>query len=311
MRIIADLHTHTRYSHGKGTVTDNVSVALARGLEAIGITDHGPRSSPWVATPAKDFAVMQREVRAVDQRAVGIRVLAGVECNIISVKGELDLSAQIRQGLDLVFAGLHPGVVPASGRDWLLLAGNNWAAKFSTRLRQRARIINTEAVVAAVHTNQIDLITHPGYHLDIDTNELAKACAQRGTAMEINAHHHEMTVAFVRAAARQGVRFLINSDAHRPNDVGNLARGIAVAMAAGLEPEQVINSERGGLFEWLAGQRRRRQEEQTDWMGWTAQKDREHEGEGAGNRQDEPTQPDLEGRRSTWSDWSQQGGKVH
>lgn len=307
MKIIADLHTHTRYSHGKGTVMDNVSVAMARGLEAVGITDHGPRSSPWVATPAKDFAALRREVMAVDQRAPSIRVLAGVECNIISAKGELDLSAPLRHDLDLVFAGLHPGVVPASGRDWLLLAGNNWAAKFSTRMRKRARAINTEAVVAAVHTNQIDLITHPGYHLDIDTNELAKACALRGTAMEINARHHEMTVAFVRAAARQGVRFLINSDAHRPGDVGHLARGIAVAMAAGLEPEQVINSDRGGLFEWLAGQRRRRQEEQSDWMGWASQDPLEREG----GEKEGPGRPDLDGRRSTWSDWSQQGGKVH
>lgn len=304
MKIIADLHTHTRYSHGKGTVVDNVAVALAKGLEAIAITDHGPRSAPWVGASLKDFAAMRQEVLEVDRRAVGIRVLAGVECNIISSRGHLDLPESVREELDIVLAGLHPGVLPASGRDWLLLTGNNWAAKFSTNLRRRARLINTEAVVEAVYNNDIDVITHPGYHLDIDTADLARACAQRDTAMEINARHGEMTVAYVRAAARQGVRFVINSDAHRQADVGDLARGIAVAMAAGLEPEQVLNSERGGLLEWLEVKRARRRGNRAGWADWAEQQPLDEAGNKEHQRRDEK-------QRSYWTDWSQQGGKVH
>lgn len=305
LRIIADLHTHTRYSHGKGSVVDNVAVGLARGFAAIGVTDHGPRSAPWVGASLRQFAAMRREVAEVDRRAVGMRVLAGVECNIISVQGELDLPAEVRNSLDLVLAGLHPGVLPASGRDWLLLTANNWAAKFSAKMRRKARVVNTEAVVQAVYNNEIDVITHPGYHLDIDTVELAKACAACDTAMEINARHGEMSVAYVRSAAREGVRFVINSDAHKPADVGNLARGIAVALAAGLEPEQVVNSDRGGLFGWLESKQGRRQQGKAGWADWAEQPDLDRaQGE---RREDRPE----ERQRSYWADWSQQGNKVH
>jgi putative hydrolase len=40
-RITADYHTHTRYSHGKGTIEDNVRVARDMGLKSIAIADHG------------------------------------------------------------------------------------------------------------------------------------------------------------------------------------------------------------------------------------------------------------------------------
>lgn len=303
MRIIADLHTHTRYSHGKGSVLENVSAALGKGLQVVGITDHGPRSAPWVGASVSDFAAMQREVREVDRRAPAIRVLAGVECNIVSAGGDLDLPYEMRSELDIVLAGLHPAVRHVSGRDWVLLSANNWAARFSTRMRRKARLINTQAVVEAVYRNEIDVITHPGYHLDIDTAELARACAQRGTALEINARHQEMTAAFVRVAAQQGARFVISSDAHRPEDVGSLAAGIAVALGAGLEPEQVLNSDRGGLLEWLETKRRRRQVTgQGGWADW-AERD-------VPNNEEGPERPGSR-QRSYWADWAEQGGKVH
>ena len=44
MAIIADYHTHTKYSrhgHGKGTIEENVRVAFEKGLRQVGISDHG------------------------------------------------------------------------------------------------------------------------------------------------------------------------------------------------------------------------------------------------------------------------------
>ena len=41
MKLTADYHTHTPYSHGKGTVDENAARAKALGLKQLGITDHG------------------------------------------------------------------------------------------------------------------------------------------------------------------------------------------------------------------------------------------------------------------------------
>ena len=40
-----DYHTHTIFSHGKGTIADNVEAARSKGLKGIAITDHGPGTS--------------------------------------------------------------------------------------------------------------------------------------------------------------------------------------------------------------------------------------------------------------------------
>lgn len=40
--LLYDLHTHTTYSHGKGSIEDNVREAFNQGLEFVAISDHGP-----------------------------------------------------------------------------------------------------------------------------------------------------------------------------------------------------------------------------------------------------------------------------
>ena len=42
MELFADYHTHTKHSHGKGKVLDNVAQAELIGLDEIAISDHGP-----------------------------------------------------------------------------------------------------------------------------------------------------------------------------------------------------------------------------------------------------------------------------
>ena len=41
MKLTADYHTHTIFSHGKGTILENALSAKEIGLKSIAITDHG------------------------------------------------------------------------------------------------------------------------------------------------------------------------------------------------------------------------------------------------------------------------------
>lgn len=246
MRVFADYHTHTIYSHGTGTVEDNVRAALARGLAAVAITDHGPASFlAGVRRPAT-FLKIKADVEACNRKYRGFRALAGVEANVVGPDGELDVPGDILRQLDMTLVGLHPFILPARLREGALLLAGNAAARVSRRYASRARVMNTKALVEAVWRHRVDAVAHPGLRLSIDTVELARACAKRGTALEINASHGFRTESFARAAFREGVSFMINSDAHRPADVGRVEPGVHVAEAVGIPAEQVINARAGG-----------------------------------------------------------------
>jgi putative hydrolase len=53
-----------------------------------------------------------------------------------------------------------------------------------------------------------------------------------------------MTVEYVKIAMKEGALFAIDSDAHRPQDVGNFERGIQIALDAGLPSSRIVNAEK-------------------------------------------------------------------
>ncbi|MDI3533850.1 MAG: putative hydrolase [Thermosediminibacterales bacterium] len=241
MEIFADYHTHTRYSHGKGSIEDNIKAGIKKNLEEIAISDHGPANLGIGVKPIF-FKKMRTEINNLQKKYDKIKIKLGVEANIISVDGKLDVSVKDLRDLDIVLAGLHVMVKPASLQDGYNLLLKNQLGKIYTPMARKARNINTKALVEAIYKYPIDIIAHPGLRLSIDTRELAKAAAKTGTALEINSSHGYLTVDFARTAAKEGVDFAIGSDAHSPEDVGNLQSGIRVAEKAGIPAERVINA---------------------------------------------------------------------
>jgi putative hydrolase len=241
-KVIADYHTHTKYSFAAGSIEDNARVAWKAGLETLGIADHGPANWGHLGlTNLTTFEKIMVETKEVEQALPELKILAGVEANIISYDGDLDIPLTLQRRLDQVLAGFHLTIFPKQPSEGVKYATQLALGAMSPRWRRKARNDNTKAVVEAVYHNEIDIITHPGLGISIDTPELARACVKTNTALEINSKHGAGTVAFIKAAAHEGVLFAIGSDAHQPRQVGQLEPGIRAAQAAGLHADQIIN----------------------------------------------------------------------
>jgi putative hydrolase len=241
-RVFADYHTHTKYSHGTGTILDNAKAAKEKGLEVLGIADHGPAN--WGHIGSTNLAVFDKiiaETKKIQQEISGLTILAGTEANIISYEGDLDIPLALQKKLDQVLAGFHLTIRPKTFQDGAKFITQRVMGHLSPSQQQVARTENTKAIVAAVHRNNIDIITHPGLKISIDTPELARACVKNNTALEINTLHGVKSIAFIKTAAHEGVKFAIGSDAHQPERVGALGPGVKAAQQAGLKPAQVIN----------------------------------------------------------------------
>lgn len=241
IRLYADYHTHTVYSHGTGDIIDNVMAARKKGLREIAITDHGIRHFAY-GVKSKDIPRMREEIDRINDNNEGIKVLLGMECNIISTDGDIDMNDEIRKYLDILLVGFHMMVLPKNMKEFLNIYGRNYTSKIFNIGTEGIAKINTESMIKAIQRHKIDIITHPGARIPLDTTLVARAAAKAGTAMEINSHSSYMRAEHVIAAAKEGVRFVIDSDAHRPEDVGNLQNGLDIAEEAGLKSDQIINA---------------------------------------------------------------------
>ncbi|MDF2520123.1 MAG: hypothetical protein K0R84_751 [Clostridia bacterium] len=241
INLYADYHTHTIYSHGKGTIMDNVMAARSKGLTEIAITDHGIRHFSF-GVKKENIIKMRQEIDNINQYVEGIKVLLGMECNVISSEGDIDMTDEIRKYLDILLVGYHMMVLPQSLKDTWNIYGLNYLNKFFSYNTEKVEEMNTISIAKAIEKHKIDIITHPGARIPIDTTYVAQAAAKAGTALEINSHSSAMQAEHVKAAAKYGVKFVINSDAHRPQDVGNLSNGLRIAEEAGLDSSQIINA---------------------------------------------------------------------
>ena len=216
-RITGDYHTHTIYSktgpyaHGKGKVVENVAAAVGKGLKAIAITDHGP----------SDFYI-----------------LLGVEADIVDTTNGLDITDEEFGLFDFVNAGYH--YVPNCH-----MISNFLAFRFPCRksTAERLRKENTDRIIKALTCNNIYILTHPGDKAYIDVHRVAKACEETDTLVEINARHRHPDCEELKVFEGYDVRFVISSDAHKPEKVGRYVRSMQLALSAGIGPERIVNIE--------------------------------------------------------------------
>lgn len=235
-----DLHTHTIFSHGKGTIEDNVKAAREKGLQMVGISDHGPGHVTY-GVKRKNIAVMRREIKRLEAVYPDIRILLGIEANIINPSGALDVTESEIKQFDYVLAGYHYGVFGEKPFHALGIHANNYVQNKLGRSGRKLELLNTELTIKAIYENEIQVLTHPGDKGPFDITEIAKACAERGTLMEISTWHDYLSVDGIKKAAKSGVKFIISSDAHKPERIGDCEGAVKRVQEAGLDLERVVN----------------------------------------------------------------------
>jgi putative hydrolase len=218
----ADLHVHTVASgHAYSTINEIAAKAARRRLRLVGMTDHGP------ALPGGPHLYHFQALRFVPQNICGVRILRGIEANIVA-DGRLDLTVDQLTHLDLVLAGFHPDCgYPGRGQE-----------------------DNTRTLLTVMDMPQVNVICHPGNPAyPVDYRAVARHAAVTGTALEINNSSFTVSRAgsadncrlLARLCAEYGAPVALGSDAHIAQGVGLLDQALTEARQAGITNEQIVN----------------------------------------------------------------------
>lgn len=224
--IFSDYHTHTVYSHGAGTCEQNVLAAIERGLSRIAISEHGP-AHLFFGVRNERLRSLRREVDALACRyANDIEVLFGLECNLTGY-GACDAPADAPAICDVLLLAFHKGV-RLKGPFMRRLGAEAFG------LKKNDPVETANALLEAAEKYRVTALAHPGLYVKSDIHTLAKGAAELGVLLEINSSRITMSREELKKAGELGASFLINSDAHKPGDVGNFALGLNAAREAGV-----------------------------------------------------------------------------
>lgn len=248
MEFYGDYHTHSRYSDGREQVERIAEAARRRGLSEVAVTDHGPQLLVLGVDGLHSYERLLQEVKSLN--IPGVRVLAGAEANIIDLEGRLDIPHRLCEELDVLICGLHPYTIPGNIQDGYRLFGSNHLRHLGPGWRRKAVNANTEATIAALENNPVDILAHPGLFFEVDIFEVARACVRKDVLFEINCGHRHPPPEDVEIAFKAGVQFIINSDAHFYDTVGELDYGSYLMQKLGIPAERIANFRFGGDERW-------------------------------------------------------------
>ncbi|HEX7101289.1 MAG TPA: DNA polymerase/3'-5' exonuclease PolX [Nitrolancea sp.] len=233
--IRGDLHLHSDWSDGHGTILEMATTARERGYEYLSISDHSGGLAIAHGVTIERLRQQWVEIERVNKLVPEIRLLKASEVEV-HLDGSLDFPDEVLAELDLVVASLHSGL-------------------------NRSTKELTERIVSVMRNPHVDIIAHPTGRIierrpggTYDWETVFNVALETGTALEINANPARLDLRddVARDAHRAGVLLVIDTDAHDVRSLDLMRYGVGVARRAGVGPEGVLNTRPlASLLDWL------------------------------------------------------------
>ncbi len=223
--IRGDLHAHTRETDGRNTLEEMAKAARERGYDYLAVTNHSQQVRVARGMDETRLAESLEAMEALNAQMKDFRILKSVEVDILK-DGSLDLPGEILKALDLTVCAVH--------------------SAFDLSREQQ-----TERILRAMDNPHFSILAHPTGRLinrrepyAVDLMRLIEAAAQRGCALELNAHPErlDLDAEHCQAAREQGVKIAISTDAHSSDNLNYMALGINQARRGWLEAADVLNT---------------------------------------------------------------------
>ena len=223
--IRGDLQMHTTASDGRNSIQEMGEAAKKLGYEYIALTDHSKAVTVANGMDDKRTLAQIKKIRAAQERVTGIRLLAGIEVDILK-NGSLDLSNEVLVQLDVVVASIH---------------------SFMNLDREAM----TDRILAAIENPYTQILAHPTGRLLLrresftyDIEEVLEAAKKNGVAVECNAYPDRLDFndVHLRMARERGVKVVISTDAHSTAHFRMMKYGVITARRGWLEKKHVLNT---------------------------------------------------------------------
>ncbi len=233
IKLIADLHTHSLAStHAYSSIQEMVTAAADMGLYALALTDHG-RTMP--DPPGRWFF---ENMGIIPSSWMGVRVLKGIEANIIDYNGTLDIDDFTMQSLEWVVASFHYEALKTKGTIDEV----------------------TNAYLQVAKDPRVNVIGHSGLErYKYDYEKVIPEFAHNGKLVEINeatfnvrASSIKNCVEIAKICKRLGVGVVVDSDAHFQMLIGKAPRALQMLEEIDFPEELIINANVDRMKKYLS-----------------------------------------------------------
>ena len=203
-----DLHVHSVQSLcGFHTLLEIVEIVATKGIHTVNISDHGSGLGKKM-----NFGVFTDKRRCprdiISSKGIKVRVLAGIETNILDIDGNSDFPERYRTQFDLVSAGFH-----------------SCAKKLSSA---KSREDNTKALENYLKRYPLDILTHPCIAtFPLVLKKVVRLSLEYGFALEVNNTNLrvektdiEQLKKMIHLAKEEEAILVENSDGHTYFEIG-------------------------------------------------------------------------------------------